>query len=61
MTTILYRVIYLNYDDEIQETTIEVPAWLPDYDPNDEEDVPLYIKANIEDLVTLEHFEEAAQ
>jgi hypothetical protein len=61
MKTVLYRVEYLDYDDNPRETNIEVPAWLPDYDPNDEEDVPLYIKANIEDLCMLEHFEEAKE
>ena len=61
MKTVLYCVKYYDYDNEYKETHIEVPAWLPDYDPNDEEDVPLYIKANIEDLDMLEHFEEAAE
>jgi hypothetical protein len=61
MKTVLYRVEYYDNDNEYKETHIEVPAWLPDYDPNDEEDVPLYIKATIEDLFMLEHFEEAAE
>lgn len=61
MRTVLYRVDYIDYDNEIKQTHIEVPAYLPDYDPLDVEDVPLYIRANIEDLDTLEHYEEAAE
>ena len=61
MRTVLYRVKYYDEYNEYKETTIQVPAWLPYYDPNDEEDVPLYIKANIEDLDMLEHYEEAAE
>ena len=61
MKTTTYRVDYLDYDGECQQTTIEVPNYIPDYDPNDEEDIPLYIKANIEDLDMLEHYEETIE
>lgn len=61
MKTVLYRVEYYDRDNEYKETCIQVPAWLPDYDPMDAEDVPLWIKANIEDLDMLEHYEEAAE
>ena len=60
MNTVVYLVKYFNHDNEYKETEIAVPAYLPYYDHNDQEDVPLYIKANIEDIEMLEHYEEAA-
>lgn len=45
-----YKVFYENYDGDYLDTIIDVPDYIPVYDPLDIEDVPLYIKANIEDL-----------
>ena len=61
MKTTVYRVEYYDHDNEYKETTIQVPDYIPEYDPTDVEDVPLYIKANIKDLDFLEHYEEAAE
>lgn len=51
-----YQVIYYNADNEECKTVVDVPDHIPDYDPMDIEDVPLYIKAQIEDLEFLEHY-----
>ena len=54
-----YKVYYQNDADDYLETVIDVPDYIPWYDPTDEQDVPLYIRANIEDLAFLDHYEEA--
>lgn len=53
-----YKVFYENYDGDYLDTIIDVPDYIPVYDPLDIEDVPLYIKANIEDLCFLEDYRE---
>lgn len=51
-----YQVIYYNADDDVCETVVDVPDYIPCYDPLDIKDVPLYIKAQIEDLEFLEDY-----
>jgi hypothetical protein len=53
-----YQVIYINYDNEVCETVVDVPNHIPYSDPLDREDVPLYIKSQIEDLDFLEDYTE---
>lgn len=59
MATIRYLVEYVDHDDQYKRTSIQVPNYIPEYDPTDQEDVPLYIKDNIKDLCLLEHYEAA--
>ena len=53
-----YLVKYTTYDNEWVETTVDVPDHIPYYDPLDIEDVPLYIKSQIDDLDILEDYTE---
>ena len=56
-----YKVYYQNDADDYLETVIDVPDHIPYHDPTDKEDVPLYIRTCIEDLVHLDHYEETAE
>jgi hypothetical protein len=47
MKTTMYRV-QGERNDEWIDTTIAVPDYLPEYDPFDEDDVPLFIKRELE-------------
>jgi hypothetical protein len=54
MKTTMYRV-QGERNDEWIDTIIAVPDYLPEYDPLDEDDVPLFIKREL-DLDFLEDY-----
>ena len=56
MKTTMYRV-QGERNDEWIDTVIAVPTYLPKYDPLDEDDVPLFIKRELE-LDFLEDYQE---
>lgn len=56
-----YLVKYTNTHRAWVETVIDVPDHILWHDSTADQDVPLYIASQLEDLDTLEHYEEAAE